>query len=130
MSWPSPVSWPLNWRPGLFATNGSSSALRSMSGSFETSQSARCKEIESVIDEPHFARAAGRRLRLREAWQSGVIDATKLAVDVGGLHVEVCESGEPPITPGGQCGSTPAHSPSVTPQTGVARVCLCPVHPP
>jgi hypothetical protein len=43
MSSPSPVSWPLNCRPGLFATKGSSSALRSMSGSCETSQSAKCK---------------------------------------------------------------------------------------
>jgi transposase len=30
---------------------------------------------------------------------------------------------EPPITPGGQCGSTPAHSPSAPPQTGGASVC-------
>jgi hypothetical protein len=37
------------------------------------------QEIESVKDEPHFALAVGRRLRLREAWQSSV-DATKLAV--------------------------------------------------
>ena len=64
-----------------------------MSGSFETSQSARCKEIESVIDEPHFARAVRRRLRLRKAWQSGAIDATEFTVEIGGLHVQVCERG-------------------------------------
>ncbi len=49
------------------------------------------QEIESVIDEPHFALAVGRCLRLREAWQSGVVDATKLAIDIGGLHVDTCK---------------------------------------
>jgi hypothetical protein len=33
------------------------------------------------------------------------------------------------LAPGGQCGSTPAHTPSAPPQTGEASVCLCPVHP-
>ena len=44
----------------------------------------------------------------------------------GGLEAnDVLAGGEPPITPGGQCGSTPAHSPSAPPQTGGASVCLC-----
>ena len=48
-------------------------------------------EIEGIIDEMHVALAVRRRLRLGEAWQSGVVDATKLTVNVGGLHVEVRE---------------------------------------
>ena len=49
------------------------------------------QEIESVIDEMHAALAVGRRLRLREARQSGVVDAAEFAVDIGGLHVQVRE---------------------------------------
>jgi hypothetical protein len=52
------------------------------------------QEIEGVIDEPHFAFAVGRGLSLRKARQSGVVDATKLAVDVGGLHIEVRKRGD------------------------------------
>ena len=49
------------------------------------------QKIESVINEARIALAVGRRLRLGEAWQSGIVDAAKLAVDVGGLHVQVRE---------------------------------------
>ena len=49
------------------------------------------QEIEGVIDEPHLALAVGRRLRLREARQSGVVDAAEFAVEIGGLHLQVRE---------------------------------------
>src|SRR5262249_27127556 len=45
--------------------------------------------VEGVIDEPGTALAVGRRLRLREARQSGFVNAAQLAVDVGGLSVQV-----------------------------------------
>jgi hypothetical protein len=38
------------------------------------------QEIEAVVDEPSAALAVGRSLRLREAWQSGLVDA-KLTVE-------------------------------------------------
>jgi len=46
-------------------------------------------EIESVKDEPSGALAVGRCLDAREARQSGIIDAAELAIEIGGLHVQV-----------------------------------------
>jgi hypothetical protein len=66
----------------------------------------RSQEIESVIDEPRGALAIGRRLRLGEARQTSVVDATEFAVDVGGLYVQVRECGDgarifgSPVEPG------------------------------
>ena len=42
---------------------------------------AKVQEIESVIDEAHAAFAIGRRLRLREAGQTGLVDTAEFAVD-------------------------------------------------
>ncbi len=64
------------------------------------------QEIEGVIDEPNVALAVGRSLGLGEAWQSGVIDPTELAVKIGGLYVQLRERGDSawiflgPIEPG------------------------------
>ena len=66
----------------------------------------RKRELAAIIDQPHAVLAVGRRLRLRKAWQSGVVDAAKLAIDLGGLHFEICESGDgawifvSPVEPG------------------------------
>src|ERR1700684_1237099 len=49
------------------------------------------QEIEGIEDEPHFAFAVGRRLSLGEARQSGVVHATKLAVQIGSFRVQVRE---------------------------------------
>jgi hypothetical protein len=49
------------------------------------------QKIEGVIDEPNVALAVGRRLSMGEAWQPLFIDATQLAVDIGGLHVQARE---------------------------------------
>ena len=52
----------------------------------------KMQEIESVKDELHVALAVGRRLRLREARQSRIVDAAELAVEIGGLHVQVAKA--------------------------------------
>src|SRR5580692_5911667 len=52
------------------------------------------QEIESVIDEMHAALAVARRLGTGKAGQSGVVDATKFPIDIGGLHVDVRQRGE------------------------------------
>ena len=49
---------------------------------------------EGVIDEVHAALAVRRRLDLGEAPQSGNVDAAELAIDVGGLHVQICKRGD------------------------------------
>ena len=49
------------------------------------------QEIESVIDEPSAPLAISRRLRMGEARQSGIIDATEFPVDVGGLDIWIRE---------------------------------------
>jgi len=43
---------------------------------------AKMQEIESVIDEVHAAFASGRRLRLGEAGQTGLVDTAEFAVDI------------------------------------------------
>jgi hypothetical protein len=50
-----------------------------------------CEQVTVLadIDEPHLALAIRRRLRLREARQSRLVDATELAVEIGGLYVQV-----------------------------------------
>src|ERR1700722_13989703 len=53
----------------------------------------KMQKIESVKDELHVALAVGRRLGLREARQSRLVDAAKLAVDIGCLYVQVREGG-------------------------------------
>jgi hypothetical protein len=45
-------------------------------------------EIESVKDESSGALAVRRCLDAREARQSGIIDATEFAVEIGGFHVQ------------------------------------------
>ena len=44
------------------------------------------QEIECVIDEPHLALTVSRRLGVREARQSGVVDAAEFAIQIGGLR--------------------------------------------
>jgi hypothetical protein len=67
---------------------------------------AKVQEIESEIDKMHAALAISSRLGLRKAGQSGIVDAAELAVDIGGLHVAVCERGDDarifgrPVEPG------------------------------
>jgi hypothetical protein len=52
------------------------------------------QKIEGVIDDLNAALAIARRLGMGEAGQSSVIDATKLAIDVSGLYLEVCKRGD------------------------------------
>ena len=49
------------------------------------------QEVEGVIDQVDVAFAVGRRLGLSEARQPFDVNAAKLAVDVGVLHLEVRE---------------------------------------
>ena len=51
----------------------------------------RPEEGQQDFDEPHAAFAIGRRLRLGEARQPGVLDAAEFAVDVGGRDIQVRE---------------------------------------
>ena len=43
------------------------------------------QEIESVIDEMHFALAVGRRLGVGETWQALFVDAAEFAVEIAVL---------------------------------------------
>jgi hypothetical protein len=45
----------------------------------------KVQEIESVVDEPNSALAVARRLGMGKARQSGVVDATEFAIEIGGL---------------------------------------------
>ena len=71
------------------------------------------QKIESVIDEVHAALAVGRRLGLREARQSGVVDAAEFAVEIGGLDVQARQRREGarifvgPVEPGPVSNCTP-----------------------
>jgi hypothetical protein len=49
------------------------------------------QEIERVIDEMHATLAIRRRLGVGEARQARVVDAAELAVEIGGLDVQVRE---------------------------------------
>jgi hypothetical protein len=49
------------------------------------------QKFERVMDEMHIALAVGCGLRLRKTRQSAVVNAAELAVDIGGLHIEVRE---------------------------------------
>jgi hypothetical protein len=47
------------------------------------------QEIEGIVDKLRAALAVGRCLNLREAQQSGVINAAEFAVEIGGLRLHM-----------------------------------------
>jgi hypothetical protein len=49
------------------------------------------QEIEGVVDKENAALAVGRHLGVSKTRQSGVVDASEFAVDVGGLRLQIGE---------------------------------------
>src|SRR5580698_5389893 len=72
-------------------TNVGSDRAQLTAMSRKAREASGCEEVTVLadIDEPHLALAIRRRLRLREARQSRLVDATELAVEIGGLYVQV-----------------------------------------
>jgi hypothetical protein len=72
-------------------TNVGSDRAQLTAMSRKAREASGCEEVTVLadIDEPHLALAIRRRLRLREPRQSRLVDATELAVEIGGLYVQV-----------------------------------------
>ena len=72
-------------------TNVGSDRAQLTAMSRKAREASGCEQVTVLadIDELHLALAIRRRLRLREARQSRLVDATELAVEMGGLYVQV-----------------------------------------
>jgi len=90
----SPISWPFVLKAWLVCDQRFKQRLAIGEPKARDVPTLEMQEIESVIDEQRGALAIGRRLRLGEARQTSVVDATEFAVGIGGLYVQVRECGD------------------------------------
>ena len=87
MSSPSPASCPFELKARLVCDQRLKQRLALDERQPRNVLPIKMQKIEGVVDEPNLALAVGSRLRVREARQSGVVDAAEFAVEVGGLRL-------------------------------------------